>query len=413
MIDKKVLLQKGSVQLIKKINSNIIIDCIKQYKNGISRTQISRELHISKPTVSKIVNELIQKNIIINLGKGITDIGRKPNLIAFNKDYGFIISLDLGLCLHKIAVSNLNGEIIEKRRFRTLDLKKEERLEKIISEIIIIRDKFYQKKDTLVLISIGIPGIVDIEKGTVSYAPNIFPTWDNYPLRKKLEEALGTTKILIENDVNLSAFGEFVYYYKKKPANLLFITWSSGVGGGIILNKSIYRGTTGAAGELGYSIIRKKGFEYKITDIGYPGYLESIASTGIMISKAQKYANDKKDSKLYSSVNGKIEDISLELIFKLARENDEFCSTMLNEALQGLIAGIVNGIVFLDPKIVIIGGDVSDVIFNNEFYINEITSCIKNYVPFVPLIHFSHLGSDAGIMGGIAYCLELLNDIII
>ncbi|MHB1346085.1 MAG: ROK family protein [Candidatus Humimicrobiaceae bacterium] len=398
--------------MLKKVNIGIIIDFIKKFKNGTSIIQISKSTGISKPTVGKVVEELIQKKILLNLGKGSSKNGRKPNIISFNKDYGFIISLDLGPDQHKIAICNLNGEIINKKSFSTLEIKEEHRLKRIIDEIIFIKKAYNIKNNTLCIVAFGIPGIVNPEDGTVSSCP-IFPNWKNYPLGKELIKALNVTEVFLENDVNLCAYGEFYYCYNKEISNLFFITWSRGIGGGVIINKSIYRGAKGAAGELDYSIIRNYGLKYKDANINDPGYRVSVVSTAYMLDEARILADNNKNSRLYSSVGGKLENISLDLIFKLARENEPLSKSIIDKAFEALTVGVADSIAFLAPDVLIIGGEVSDIIKDDEFYIKKISEYVNNFIIFYPNIQFSRLGSLAGVMGGIAYSLEFLNDFII
>jgi len=412
MNNKKEKTQKADTSMLKKVNTGIIIDFIKKFKNGISIVQISKNTNISKPTVGKIVDELIQKKILLNLGKGSSKNGRKPNIISFNKDYGFIISLDLGPDDHKIAISNLDGEIINKKSFSILELPEEQRLKRIIDEIIFIKKAYNIKSNTLCIVAFGVPGIVNPEDGTVSSCP-IFPSWENYPLEKELTEALNVTEVFLENDVNFCAYGEFYYCFNKEISNLFFITWSRGIGGGIIIDKSIYRGAKGAAGELDYSIIKNYGLKYKDANNNNPGYRVSVVSTAYMLDVAKDLAINNKDSRLYSSVDGKIEKISLDLIFKLARENEPLSKSIIDKAFEGLTTSVADGIAFLAPEIVIIGGEVSDIIKNDEYYVKKISKYIKNFIIVYPTIQISCLGSEAGIMGGIAYCLEFLNDFII
>ncbi len=280
--------QKGTPKLLKKINSSIIINHIKNQKEGISKAQISRNVSISEPTVSKIVKELISKKVLANKGKGETSLGRKPDMVFLNNDYGKIVCIDLGLEKTSIVIINLYGEIIEKKKFKIIGLNDEERLDSVVQHIEEFKNKHCCDGQKLIMAIIGIPGIIDINLGNISYA-HTFTSWKDFPIKETLERKL-KTRVFIDNDVNLDALGEMTYGFKKKPSNLLFVAWSKGFAAGIILNGSIFRGHSGAAGEIGYSIISEKGMKYTIPETGYPGYLESIIYPTSLINTAIIYS---------------------------------------------------------------------------------------------------------------------------
>ncbi len=409
--NRNTKIQKATPALIKRINSNIILGHIKNYKEGISRAQISREVSISEPTVSKIVNELTLKKILVHKGKGKTSLGRKPDLVYLNNEYGKIISLDLGPENTKIAIVDLYGGIIEKRDFQITGSTEEEKLDNIITQIENLKNKHCGKGQGLIRVILGIPGIIDADKGKISYA-HTFPNWKYYPIKKTLEKKL-KTKVSIENDVNLDALGELNYGFKKRPSSLLFMTWSKGFGAGIILNGSIFRGHNGAAGEMGYSVTRKNGMDYKIPKTGYPGYLESILSTTCIIDRAVTYSKKNPKSGLVKMTNGKFKNVRFEMIAELYRKNDPVCFQIIEDAFDTIAAGIINGIIFLNPEFVVIGGDASDIFKNDEYYLKKLRKKIENHVPFMPEIRWSTLGADAGVMGGISYYLENLYGILV
>ena len=409
--NRNTKIQKATPALIKKINSNIILGHIKNYKEGISRAQISREVSISEPTVSKIVSELTAKKILVHKGKGKTSLGRKPDLVYLNNEYGKIISLDLGPENTKIAIVDLYGGIIEKRDFQITGSTEEEKLDNIIYQIEDLKNKYCDKGQRLIRIILGIPGIIDSGHGKISYA-HTFPNWKYFPIKKTLEKKL-KIKVSIENDVNLDALGELNYGFRTKPSSLLFMTWSKGFGAGIILNGSIFRGHNGAAGEMGYAVTRKNGMDYKIPKTGYPGYLESILSTTRIIDRAINHSKKNPESGLFKISDGKFKDVSFEMIVELYRINDPVCSQIIEDAFDTIAAGIINGIIFLNPEYVVIGGDASDIFKKDKYYLNKIKEKIENHVPFMPEIRWSNLGADAGIMGGISYYLENLYEILV
>jgi hypothetical protein len=260
----------------KSINESIIFNYIKS-NYPISRAKISKDLKISAPSVSSIVDKLVKANLIAEDGKGKSSGGKNPINLIFNKNIGFILAIDLCSDRIIIAKTDYDGSIIEQHLgFKIIHTDKN-LMNKIIKEINFCLKKFKimveenLEKQKYNAISIGIPGNVRNNAKVIS-AP-LFKNWLGVNLKAKLEEIYNMPGY-IENIVNLSAIAEGKFGEASGLDNFVFIEISNGIGAGIILDGSLHRGKNYSAGEIGFSInkIEDLNFEYKIK-----GKLEKIS----------------------------------------------------------------------------------------------------------------------------------------
>jgi len=395
---------KGSPQLMKQMNNNIVLCCIKKHEY-ISRADISRETGISQPTVSKIVDYLLEKQIIIEHGKGDSCGGRRPFLLSFNHNWGYVIGADLGGQRARLAAANLAGEYIEKKSLLLDHGSDEENIELVINEIESLKKQLSNKNRRFIALSVAVPGIVDINSRLITRSM-LFKTWKNFPLRQMLEKRL-KTEVFIENDVNMHAFGELNYGLGKKFKNLVFISINPSIGAGIIINGDIYRGYNGASGELGFLLVEKKGLK----DGTYIGnQLESMASVLMILERARHSAIRNRYGKLNELSNNDLDKISLDLVFLAARSSDEECTAIIRDALEAIAVAIINIISVLNPEVVVVGGDIAEVFDANELVVKPLCEMISLVVPEMPLISLSSLGPDAALRGSIAFSIDGLKN---
>lgn len=227
-------------------------------------------------------------------------------------------------------------------------------------------------------IGIGVPGPIDYKKGEVKFAPNIYD-FNNVPVVHYLSERLGMG-VVLENDANAAALGEAVLGAGKGTTSAIFITVSTGIGGGIVINGKVLRGSNGIAGEIGHMIVTEGG---SISGAGQAGALEAIAS-GTAISRDASYALNKP--------TGTPE------VFKLAKEGHPVAQALVHNAMRQLGRAISNLQKVFDPEVVIIGGGVAEV--GEYFFKNVQIYADEGAQGFAPVyIRKAQLGTDAGLIG--------------
>lgn len=254
-------------------------------------------------------------------------------------------------------------------------------------------------------IGVGIPGIIDSKDGIITEAPNIMNV-DNYPLRSVLEQKLGPDlNIVIENDANSAAVGEWWIGVSKDVNSLIMLTMGTGVGGGIVLDDKLWTGADGMAGEIGHITIYPDG---ALCNCGNYGCLESYASaTAIRRMVKEGLENEGLDTTLRQAVESKeIEDIP-KIVMEAASSGDAFSLSIWKQVGTALGIGIASLVNLLNVEMVVIGGGVSNAwdLFIHTAYEEAKKRGFREPMERVKIQRAS-LRDDAGILGSVYLALN-------
>ena len=205
-------------------------------------------------------------------------------------------------------------------------------------------------------VGIGAAGFVDSSRSTVLFAPNL--AWRDEPLRKDLEALIGLP-VVVENDANAAAWGEFTFGAGEDVADTLLVTVGTGVGGGIVLNGQLHRGAFGVAAEIGHMRVVPDGI---LCGCGNRGCWEKYASGTALVREARDQARQGSliARSLLDRAGGDVEAITGPLITEAARDGDSFAREQLASLGKWLGEGIASLTAVLDPAVVVIGGGVSE-----------------------------------------------------
>lgn len=308
----------------------------------------------------------------------------------------YVIGIDLGGTKISTALSDLDGNVIAKFILATEASKGEEVvLENIFTSVrnVLVDSKI--EKELIETIGIGAPGPLDSKKGIIITTPNL--PFKNYRLTEKLENEFGI-KTYLDNDANAAAIGEFVLGAGKGTRDMVFVTVSTGVGGGAILDGKVYRGRTSNALEVGHMTVMPEG---PICGCGNAGCIEALAS-GTAIAKRAK---EVIDSNAVTSLR-KYETITSYEVFKECEAGDKIAKEIIDRAMGYLGIGIANIITAFDPEMVVIGGGVSkagDIVFDtiNKVVQRRNFKVMADSCKIVP----AGLGNDAGVMGAVSLAI--------
>jgi predicted NBD/HSP70 family sugar kinase len=391
------------------INESIVLNYVKENK-FLSRAKIARSLNISAPTVSKIIDNLIKNNYIIETEKAVSSGGKRATELAFNKDIGSIISVDLSKRKILIAQLDFDFNIINKYVGFKIEHMDEGILERIVEEIKIFLKKYSislknkKNKENFNIISIGVPCGVERESGKIISAP-LFKNWLDLNLKKYLENIF-KIPVIIENIVNQSAIGEKHFSLSEKIKNLVFIEISNGIGAGIIVDDNLLCGSTNSSGEIGFTISKPEDLEFKYK---LKGKLEKEISIENIEKKVVKLINDGKKTKIYELVEGDPSKVNINIIFKAAIEGDKLANKIIDEVVNYLAITVINVTLIINPQLIVIGGQISSVPGVDTLVIKPLRRMVKKIVPFEPPeIKVSILGEDAGILGASLQSVELI-----
>ncbi|MEW9677188.1 ROK family transcriptional regulator [Lentibacillus sp. L22] len=379
-------MQKGNAAYIKAINKKLVLQCIKE-GDAITRADISKRLSLSKPTVSTIVNQLLESNLIYESGNGqATSMGgRKPVNLMFNPKQSYIIGIDIGGTNVTLGITDLNGDVCAYRDFPTQQHLGEHLFKEIKRNVESMIDQLRIEDKKILGIGVGTPGITNVAEGIVLEAPAL--KWKSFPIKDKMKEIFNLP-IEVDNDVNINVLGEHWKGIGKDKSNLIYIAIGTGIGSGVMIKGNLYRGSNYSAGEIGYLVTdRVRAKEFHPVYEGY-GFLESIAS-GSSISKQLLEKTGKN--------------VTAKEAFALYNQGHEDAIEIINLALENLAIGLANYVSLFDPELIILGGGVS-----GSFSIiqKQITDIMKRYTPGACEIQQTTFGKEAGVIGAVALFLK-------
>ena len=310
------------------------------------------------------------------------------------------IGIDLGGTKILTAVANDNGEIIARVKLATETELGQERIKKnIFKSIYKVLEKTDIKIEKIKSIGIGSPGPLNVEKGIIYESANL--PIKNMEIVDLIEKETGINTYL-QNDANTAALGEKVFGAGKEADDLLYITISTGVGGGIIINGKIYYGHTGNAGEIGHMTVDPTGPK---CGCGNYGCLESFSS-GTAIKNMAKNAVENDESTLIKKL-AKDQKLSAKLVAKAAAKGDQKALDIFAKAGYYLGIGIANLVNIFNPEMIILGGGVLKA---KEYFLDRAKEEFKKRALKAPAdivkIKEAVLEDEIGVKGAIALAMQ-------
>ncbi|AGO61246.1 MULTISPECIES: ROK family protein [Ferroplasma] len=263
----------------------------------------------------------------------------------------YILGYDVGGTKISAVIGDGTGRIMKKITRRTM---KDYGKSGITDQLISMGDELIKKAGIEKVSKIGIifAGPVDSKTGTIISSPNIIGL-KNYNITDSIRKHFNVD-VYLQNDASASTIAEKLYGAAKNFSNFVYITLSTGIGGGIFIDNKLYKGSHGMAGELGHMVILPNG---PICGCGRRGCLEAIASGKGMARRVIENISEVKNSTIFSDMNPA--DIDAKKIFAARRAGDMFAQLIVEETIYYLAVGIVNIINIFDPQAIIIGGGLS------------------------------------------------------
>lgn len=339
---------------VKSFNKHAALDLIRFSAAGLSRSDLADQMGLTRAAVSLIINDLLESKIVLEAESRSAPSGRPPVALEINPDRGLVAAIDMGATHIGIALADFAARILQEVEY-SFDIKAgpEACLAQANQHLLQLLSSQGLTTADLSAVGVGVPGPVITDAGMV-VAPPIMPGWDHYPILAALEEMWGCP-VTLNNDAELGALGEWAYGAGRGEKNIAYIKVGSGIGAGLILNKQIYGGTTGAAGEIGHLTIDENG---PLCNCGNHGCLEAFAGGDAIAKQGQSLVKSGKRT-LLSSIP--TEKITAQDVAEAARRGDLPAQEILRRSgtfIGIAIAGLIN---LFNPSIVIIGGGVAQV----------------------------------------------------
>jgi glucokinase len=314
----------------------------------------------------------------------------------------WFIGIDLGGTLIRGIRTDGEGNKAARAQCHTLP---EEGAEAVLKRMVDIINEVCAgvEMDSVAGIGVGAPGPIDHE-GRIHNPPNL-PGW---PADLSITGALGKLfqpPSFIGNDANLAAMGEHRFGSGRGVDDLIYVTVSTGIGGGIISGGRLLVGGQGYAAEVGHQVLLPGG---PICGCGKAGHLEALAS-GTAIAREARAALESGPTSLILEMAGTVENISAKTVGLAAMEGDPFALELVNRAAMYIGLGLVNLIHILEPSRILIGGGVSkmgDILLDpvRKTVNEQIMSPVYEGIEILP----ASLGEDVGLLGAVSLVLSEL-----
>ena len=384
---KEIELGSKSALVKKRIITHYI------YNGSSTITDLSKELDLSIPTVTKFISEMCEDGYINDYGKLETSGGRHPSLYGLNPESGYFIGVDIKKFAVNIGLINFKGDMMELKM--NIPYKFEntpEAMEELCTLISSFIKKTKVNTEKILNININISGRVNPESG---YSFSLF-NFSECPLAKVLTEKIGY-QVCIDNDTRAMTYGEYLQGCVKGEKNIIFVNVSWGLGIGIIIDGKIYTGKSGFSGEFGHINV----FDNEILcHCGKKGCLETEASGSAIYRILQERIKNGECSILSNRTNNQELPLTLDEIISAVNKEDLLCIEIVEEIGQKLgkqIAGLIN---IFNPELVIIGGTLS---LTDDYIAQPIKTAIRKYslnlVNQDSAITVSKLKDKAGVVG--------------
>ncbi|WP_338551886.1 ROK family protein [Paenibacillus sp. KS-LC4] len=370
----------GDAAYIKKMNRSLIMKYILQ-EGMISRAQLSKATALTRATISAQVSDLIDEELVIENDTAYNLVGRKPIMISIHAEAGYALGIDLELGKISFAVANLQGTIVETETISINTTLYSDILSLLLTSIRAFQERYASCRYGIVGVVIGIHGLVSTDE-IIHYIPSF--DWHNVSLKADLEKSLGLT-VHLENNANLCAFAERTFFHHESD-NLLCVTLYTGIGLGMMIKHSFFRGQNGFAGEIGHMIVVPDGIS---CNCGNKGCWEKYASEASVFQQLKK---DRAATPL-----------TYEQIQRLLAEGDPEVQAAMKHFIYYLSIGLNNIINIYNPEIIVLDSELLRIYPNA---LNEIQSHMHSRISHYREIKISSTGKQSCVLGASALAIQ-------
>ncbi len=324
-----------------KFNNQSAVLRLLNDRGAMSRKDIAEEVGLTAASVTSICTELLEKNIIRELGEVAEEkrAGRKKILVDINPDYKRVLCIAIETDETYISVTDMKGAVVGSMKMETV-LKDgpESFLETIAVAVGRVLWDNNISKDMLLGCGVTVPGKVDEKTGVSLGAYSIWKK--TIPVKDIVKKMLGT-EVYVENNLKAAAMYEILFGRGRNEKNLFLLKWGPGVGSAMIFDGKVYSGANNMAGEIGHTTLGKDG---RLCKCGRKGCLELYVSTNAILEDIKLYTGDAKAYK---------EDIS--------RLADDAVMSLMDEKMDRLAQTLRNTVSFIDPNRVVVLGDIFEI----------------------------------------------------
>ncbi|WP_321300840.1 ROK family protein [uncultured Sphaerochaeta sp.] len=387
-------------------NSNLAIHTIIQLvweQQTVSRAELSRLSGLSRSTITLNVDTLLSQGILIE--KPTSEASKHARTqVAINKKLGIFVGVELDADCCEVGICNIMGSLLSLDCFSIeYTMGPEQIYDQLVTSIKNLQSTQPENQNTILGIGVGLPTPVDFQKGYAVH-PAFMPGWHHYPIGDKLSQVF-TCPVFVDNEVNTMAFGEAYLNQKYRGTNLLFLKLGVGIGAGMIVEGSIYRGNSGMSGNIGHIRVDNR---QEPCQCGKSGCLEAIAGGNALLKKANEMATNGASpflqQKLAENRVLKLHDLVAAIKYK-----DTEIITLVNESATTVGTMVGRLVMFFDPKVLVVGGALCD--FGPQYIDYIRRAIIQEASPWIKSdfdVTVSRFGDSIGVIGSAMLSISMV-----
>jgi glucokinase-like ROK family protein len=379
-----------------------VLRYVREVDRSVARSELTEALGVSRSKISLEVGRLLEAGLLMEDGLAESEGGRRSSLLRIPRSAGLIAAVDIGATSIDVALSTLGSELVA-HRGEPADVREGPkavlgRVKDLLSEL--LEGQGASRREVRA-IGVGVPGPVEQASGLLR-SPPIMPGWDRFPIRDAFAGEYAAP-VFVDNDVNVMALGEHWGGVGEGLDNMLFVKIGTGIGGGIIADGRLYRGTQGCAGDIGHICVDPEG---PVCSCGNRGCLEAVAAAPAIALKAERCAREG----LSPSLSGVLEErgeLSARDVGEAASRGDYYALEIIRESGRLVGRVLATLVSTLNPSLIVIGGGVANI---GHSLLAEIRSTVyRRSLPLatrnLPIV-LSELDETAGVVGASVLAAE-------
>lgn len=372
---------------MRELNQALILNLVRQ-EGQISRAEIAKRTNLSRSTVSNIINELIEAGRIFEIHKGESRGGRRPILLELNYRSHCTIGVELATTSLQLLITDLKGMILHEHCEPFDMLIGPDRAGEQLSEAVTrALAEAGIERESVAGVGVGVPGPLTYATGK-PIAPPIMPGWSGVPLRERFSHELGLP-VYVDNDANLGALAEYRLGAAQGIRNMAYLYLATGIGAGLVLNGTVYRGEIGSAGEIGHLTIDEDGPR---CSCGSYGCLEAFAGLAHLLQQARQLSGGQSQT--------------LAQLIERAHNNDEQITSLFVTVGTHLGVAMASLLNLYNPGLVVIGGPLAAA---GDLLLETVRATARRRALSISI---EHCDIVAGVLGSRAVALGAASQII-
>jgi glucokinase-like ROK family protein len=386
---------------VRRMNRAIILEVFRTYKT-LSRARLASETGLNPSTVSNIIGELIQENLIRETDFIQSSTGRPGRLLELNPKGGCALGIEINVDYIEILITDFAANVLWRQRQASAPEAGQDGIMQQVLQLAKQASEVIQGcKSRLLGVGVGVPGLVDVSSGLLRLAPNLH--WVDVPIRDVLASHFDCP-IYVENEANAAALGEYYFGAVRNVKDFIYLSTGIGLGSGIIMGGKLFRGMFGYAGEAGHMTLDVTG---ELCGCGKRGCWETFVGPRAVEQRVRRSLTLGAQSILHDMAKGDLQNIVFDDVVQAAQAGDQTAMDAVSEVAFYLGIGIANLVNLLNVEVIVLGGalntassillkDVERIVFENTLAPG------REHLRIIPSAH----GTDACIMGAIALVLD-------